>query len=137
MLQDQLESLDYLMYILDKQEAIYYANIKDQQYSTDENNEYLSLITSKEQEIAQLNQELIALKAQRQNMIEYEEKAKAINELPTREKLHQKQEDVLKQLEITHLNIQNYEMRIEEVNFHMASLQGHIQTIKDLSLDNN
>jgi hypothetical protein len=136
-MQDQMESLDYLMYILDKQEAIYYANLRDQQYSTDENNEYLLLISTKEQEISQLNQELILLKAQRQNMIEYEEKAKAINELPTLEKLQQKQEDILKQLEIIRTNILNYETRIEEVNSHMSSLQGHIQSIKDLSLDNN
>lgn len=136
-MQDQVESLDYLMYILDKQEAIYYANLRDQQYSTDENNEYLLLISTKEQEIAHLNQELILLKAQRQNMIEYEEKAKAINELPTLDKLQQKQEDILKQLEIIHTNILNYETRIEEVNSHMSSLQGHIQSIKDLSLDNN
>lgn len=136
-MQDQVESLDYLMYILDKQEAIYYANLRDQQYSTDENSEYLLLISTKEQEIAHLNQELILLKAQRQNMIEYEEKAKAINELPTLDKLQQKQEDILKQLEIIHTNILNYETRIEEVNSHMSSLQGHIQSIKDLSLDNN
>ena len=136
-MQDQLESLDYLMYILDKQEAIYYANLRDQQYSSDENNEYLLLISTKEQEIAQLNQELILLKAQRQNMIEYEEKAKAINELPTLDKLQQRQEDILKQLEIIRTHLLNYETRIEEVNSHMSSLQSHIQSIKDLSLDNN
>ena len=136
-MQDQMESLDYLMYILDKQEAIYYANLRDQQFSTDENNEYLLLISTKEQEIGQLNQELILLKAQRQNMIEYEEKAKAINELPTLDKLQLKQEDILKQLEIIRTNILNYETRLEEVNSHMSSLQGRIQSIKDLSLDNN